>query len=282
MDKILVNSHAKINLCLDVTAKRSDGYHEVNMIMQQCGLCDSILLEKKQEGISLKTNLKFLPTDERNIAFKAAQAFFSHCGISGGVGIDIIKRVPVGAGLAGGSGNGAAVLQGLNRLYGANLSEEALCEIGVTLGADVPYCLKSGTMLASGIGEELRPLPALPKTAIVIVKPPFSVSTPTIYNKIDNTEIQQRPDIPLLTDALLRKDVKTLAENMVNVMEEVTLSMHPVIGRIKNSLLQDGALGACMSGSGPSVFALFDSYGAAKRAASAFKKRFFTYVGWTK
>lgn len=282
MDKILVNSHAKINLCLDVTAKRADGYHEVQMIMQQCGLCDSILLEKQAEGVSLQTNLKFLPTDERNIAHKAARAFFSHCNISGGVRIDITKRVPVGAGLAGGSGNGAAVLQGLNRLYGAGLSEDALCDIGVTLGADVPYCLKGGTMLASGIGEVLHPLSALPRTAIVIVKPPFSVSTPTIYHKMDNTVIERHPDISLLTNALEQKDVKTLAQNLVNVMEEVTVSMHPVIGRIKASLLAGGALGACMSGSGPSVFALFDRYETAKKAAAAFKNRFFTYVGWTK
>ena len=282
MDKIIVNSHAKINLCLDVTGKRDDGYHEVEMIMAQCGLCDSITIEKMPSGITLKTNLGFLPTDERNIAYKAAQAFFSACGISGGAAIDIAKRIPVGAGLAGGSGNGAAVLIGLNKLYGTNLTSDQLCAIALPLGADVPYCVLGGTMLARGIGEVLTPLPALPRTAIVLVKPPFSVSTPSVYKKIDSTELKRRPDAALLTSALTQRDVGLLAANMVNVMEEVTVSMHPVVGRIKQDLLNSGALGALMSGSGPSVFALFDSYEQAKKAAAPFRKRFFTYVGWTR
>lgn len=282
MDKIIVNSHAKINLCLDVTAKRDDGYHEVEMIMAQCGLCDSITIEKARNGITLHTNLGFLPTDARNIAYQAAQAFFSYCSIKGGADIHISKRIPVSAGLAGGSGNGAAVLQGLNSLYETQLTNQQLCEIALPLGADVPYCILGGTMLARGIGELLTPLPPLPRTAVVIVKPPFSVSTPAVYKEIDRTEIVTRPDIDLLTKALADKDTKRLAENMVNVMEGVTAAMHPVIGRIKQELIRGGALGALMSGSGPSVFALFDSYEKAKRAAAPLKKRFFTYVGWTK
>ena len=282
MDKIIVNSHAKINLCLDVTAKRADGYHEIEMIMAQCGLCDSITIEKLPSGITLKTNLPFLPVDERNIAYKAAQSFFSACGIAGGAAIDVAKRIPVGAGLAGGSGNGAAVLIGLNKLYGANLTADQLCALALPLGADVPYCVLGGTMLARGIGEALTPLPPLPRTAVVLVKPPFSVSTPSVYKKIDNTEIKKRPDAALLTRALAQRDISLLAANMVNVMEEVTASMHPVIKRIKQDLLNAGALGALMSGSGPSVFALFDSYEQAKKAAVPFRKRFFTYVGWTR
>lgn len=282
MDKIILNSHAKINLCLDVTAKRSDGYHEVEMIMVQCGLCDSITLEKTAAGITLETNLPFLPSDGRNIAYKAAEAFFSHCKINGGVKIILSKRIPVSAGLAGGSGNGAAVLHGLNKLYETQLSSQQICEIALPLGADIPYCVLGGTMLAQGIGERLTPLPPLPKTAVVIVKPSFSVSTKKIYQDIDSIAIQRRPDIALLTDALRRSDIKTLSENMVNVMEEVTAASHPVINHIKSELMRGGALGAMMSGSGPSVFALFDSYERAKQAASPLKNQFFTYVGWTK
>lgn len=282
MDKILLNSHAKINLSLDVVGKRDDGYHEVLMIMLSCGLCDSITLTRINSGITLTTNLSFLPCNEKNLAYKAAQSFFEYSGINGGVKIELSKRIPVGAGLAGGSGNAAAVLCGLNMLYKANLTENELCNIGSTLGADVPYCIHAKTMLASGIGERLTRLDDFPKTPIVIVKPPFSVSTPTVYKQIDETPIQTRPDTQLLTDAIKKGDVKTVAQNMVNVMEEVTVKMHSVIGDIKSELLKRGALGALMSGSGPSVFALFDSYDAAKKAAQPFKNKYFTYVGWTK
>ena len=282
MDKILLNSHAKINLSLDVIGKRDDGYHEVLMIMLSCGLCDSIKLTRTEDKITLATNLSFLPCDEKNLAYKAAVSFFEYCQIKGGVDIELSKRIPVGAGLAGGSGNAAAVLCGLNMLYDAALTQDELCKIGAALGADVPYCIHAQTMLASGIGEKLTPLRDFPKTPIVIVKPSFGVSTPTIYKQIDETPIKTHPDTQLLTDAIEKGDVKTVAANMVNVMEEVTIKMHPVIGDIKAELLNRGALGALMSGSGPSVFALFDSYDAAKKAAEPFKSKFFTYVGWTK
>ena len=282
MDKIMLNSHAKINLSLDVTAKRPDGYHEVCMIMAMCGLCDSIMLEKTKSEINLKTNLSFLPADERNIAYKAAQEFFAYCGINGGAKIEISKHIPVGAGLAGGSGNGAAVLCGLNKLYDTDLSENELCEIGVCLGADVPYCIRGGTMLAEGIGEILTPLSPLPKMPIVLIKPSFGISTPAIYQQIDSVPIVHRPDTPALIAALDKGDINSLAANMVNVMEEVSIKMHPVISDIKATLMEKGALGALMSGSGPSVFALFESYEDAKKAAAPFKNKFFTYVGWTK
>ncbi len=282
MDKIILNSHAKINLSLDVCSKRSDGYHEVSMIMLQCGLCDSITVEKTDGEICLKSNLSFLPCDERNIAHKAAVAFFDYTGIKGGANIDMAKRIPVGAGLAGGSGNGAAVLDGLNRLYETGLTTEELCEIGVKLGADVPYCICGGTMLAEGIGEKLTPLSALPKMPVVIIKPPFGVSTPVVYSKIDEAPIKKRPDTPALIDAINCGDIKALCDGMVNVMEEVTIEMHPVIGTIKSELMKSGALGAIMSGSGPSVFGIFENYNDAKRAASKFRKKYFAYAGWTR
>lgn len=281
MDKVIINSQAKVNLSLDVCGVRDDGYHTVQMIMQKCNLCDSVYVEKQPEGIELSCNLYFLPTDERNIAYKAAKLFFEETGVCGGVKIHMEKRIPVSAGLAGGSGNAAAVLQGLNMIYETNLSEERLEQMGLKLGADVPYCLRGGTVLAEGIGEVLTDLSPLPKTPIVIVKPKISVSTPEIYKAIDSAEIHERPDTPLLIEALGEKDVTKIATNMKNVMEVVTENMHPVIGEIKNKLMQMGALGAMMSGSGPSVFALFDDFAKAKKAASVFKGQYFTYAGWT-
>lgn len=281
MDKILINSHAKINLSLDVTAKRADGYHEVSMIMLQCGLCDNITVEKSDD-ITLSSNLSFLPNNEKNIAYKAAQAFFEYTNIKGGAKIDIVKHIPVGAGLAGGSGNGAAVLIALNRIYGSTLTLDNLCSIGASIGADVPYCIMGGTALAEGIGEKLTPLPVISKTPVLIIKPPFSVSTPLVYQKIDSCSIDKHPNRQLLLDAIEKGDIKTIAENMVNVMEKVTVKMHPVIGEIKKDLVLNGAMGALMSGSGPSVFALFENYSDAKKAALPYKGKYFTYVGWTK
>ncbi len=281
MDKVLIHSQAKVNLSLDVCGVREDGYHTVQMIMQKCNLCDSVYLEKCDEGIALSCNLYFLPTDEKNIAYKAARLFFEETGVQGGVRIQIDKRIPVSAGLAGGSGNAAAVLQGLDMLYETGLSQEDLERMGLKLGADVPYCLRGGTVLAEGIGEVLTDLPALPRTAIVIVKPKISVSTADIYKAMDSAQITLRPDTAALIEALKAKDVQALAARMHNVMEQVTQGMHPVIGEIKNALLKHGALGAIMSGSGPSVFGLFDDFARAKKAGAALKENYFTYVGWT-
>ncbi len=281
MDKVLINSQAKINLSLDVCGVRDDGYHTVQMVMQKCNLCDSVYVEKIKSGIELSCNLYFLPTDEKNIAYKAAKLFFEETGINGGARIQIEKRIPVSAGLAGGSGNAAAVLQALDMLYETALGEEKLEAMGLKLGADVPYCLRGGTVLAEGIGEKLTDLPALPKTPIVIAKPKISVSTPEIYKAIDREEIIEHPDTKGLIDALGKKDVRAIAAKMQNVMEPVTQGMHPVIGEIKNVLLSCGALGAVMSGSGPSVFGLFADFGAAKKAGAALKENYFTYVGWT-
>ncbi len=281
MDKVLINSQAKINLSLDVCGVREDGYHTVRMLMQKCNLCDSVYVEKMERGIQLSCNLHFLPTDERNIAYKAAKMFFEQTGIDGGVRINIEKRIPVSAGLAGGSGNAAAVLQGLNMIYDAGLSEEQLECMGLKLGADVPYCLRGGTVLAEGIGEQLTTLPALPKTAVVIVKPKISVSTAEIYKAIDSEEICVHPDTEAMIACLARGDVCALAERMHNVMEPITQRLHPEIAQIRESLLSDGALGAIMSGSGPSVFGLFTDFAQAKKAAAKFKEKYFTYVGWT-
>lgn len=278
----MLNSYAKVNLTLDVLNKRDDGYHNVKMIMQQCGLCDNITLRKTDCGIMLSTNLAFLPTDRRNIAYKAAMLFFEFTNINTGVDIHIVKHIPVAAGLAGGSGNGAAVLVGLNMLYDTNLSTQTLMNLGKTLGADIPYCIVGGTMLAEGIGEILTPLTPLPRTAIVIVKPPISVSTAGIYAQIDSDNTFGHPNTDAAIDALNHRNVRAVAQNMSNLMENVTALQHPIIGDIKSKLMAAGAFGAVMSGSGPSVFGLFRDFATAKKASTQFNGKYFVYAGWTK
>ena len=207
--RAMARSYAKINLTLDVLNKRDDGYHNVEMIMQTVSLYDMVLVDKTASDISISTNLRFLPNNNKNIAYKAADEFFRYTGLNAGCKIMIHKNIPVAAGLAGGSGNAAAVLCSLDKLYNTGLSTKELEEIGVKLGADVPYCINGGRMLAMGIGNVLTPLPKMPQCTILIVKPPISVSTGTIYEAIDNYEINNRPDNKSMIEALkCRKIVK--------------------------------------------------------------------------
>lgn len=276
-DEIVINggramarSYAKINLTLDVLGKRADGYHTVKMLMQTVSLFDLVLVDKTQHNISLSSNLKYLPTNEKNIACKAAELFLRRTGASGGARIMIHKNIPVAAGLAGGSGNGAAVLCAMNMLYNTNLSPAELCEMGAELGADVPYCIMCGTCLAEGIGEILTPLTEMPPCYILIVKPPINISTASIYEQIDSVPIQSRPDTDAIIAAIERGSISETAALLCNVMEAVTMKQHPVIGGIKKKLIGNGALGAVMSGSGPSVFGIFDDFGKAKQSADSF------------
>ncbi|MCI5604444.1 MAG: 4-(cytidine 5'-diphospho)-2-C-methyl-D-erythritol kinase [Clostridia bacterium] len=273
-NRVIARSYAKINLTLDVIGKRPNGYHDVEMIMQTVSLFDLIIVDKTYSGITISTNLKYLPTNEKNIAYKAAQIFFKKTGIQGGVRIIIHKNIPVAAGLAGGSGNGAAVLCAMNALFNAELSEHELCSIAAELGADVPYCIMGGTRLAEGIGEILTPLPSMPKTTTLIVKPPINVSTAAIYEQIDNASIEKRPDTKRIIKALETGNVTEIAQNMCNVMEAVTEKMHPVVGGIKKKLLINGAVGAVMSGSGPSVFGFFDDDKKAKLSHDSFAHQY--------
>lgn len=273
-NRVIARSYAKINLTLDVIGKRPNGYHDVEMIMQTVSLFDLIIVDKTYSGITISTNLKYLPTNEKNIAYKAAQIFFKKTGIQGGVTIIIHKNIPVAAGLAGGSGNGAAVLCAMNALFNAELSEHELCSIAAELGADVPYCIMGGTRLAEGIGEILTPLPSMPKTTTLIVKPPINVSTAAIYEQIDNASIEKRPDTKRIIKALETGNVTEIAQNMCNVMEAVTEKMHPVVGGIKKKLLINGAVGAVMSGSGPSVFGFFDDDKKAKLSHDSFAHQY--------
>lgn len=267
MDKLKLRALAKINLALDVLGRRENGYHDVRMIMQSIYLYDNVLLEKtKEPGIRISTNLYFLPVDENNIAYKAAKLLMDEFGLPGGISISLQKYIPVAAGLAGGSSNAAAVLFGMNRMYGLGLNMEELMERGVKLGADVPYCVMRGTVLAEGIGEELTRLPALPKCYVLIAKPPISVSTKMVYEKLDAKEIVEHPDVDGMMEALKEGDLHRIASKMGNVLEQVTVEEYPVIDQVKKLMKEAGALNAMMSGSGPTVFGLFDDRKKASKA----------------
>lgn len=272
--RAIARSYAKINLTLDVLGKRDDGYHEVEMLMQTVSLFDLVIIDKTNSQISISTNLRFLPNNERNIAYLAAKEFFKYTGINGGCKIMIHKNIPVAAGLAGGSGNAATVLCALNMLYNTNLSIDELCGIGLKLGADVPYCIIGGTALASGIGEKLTPLPPLPKCTVLMVKPAISVSTGSIYEAIDNAEIKERPDTSAMIAAIKQGDINAVASGLVNVMGSVTENMHPIVRGIRRKMIKNGALGALMSGSGPTVFGIFPDYKTAKLSHDSFAYQF--------
>ncbi len=273
-ERAMARSYAKINLTLDVLGKRPDGYHDVEMIMQTVSLYDFVLVDKTEKDILISTNLRYLPINEKNIAYKAAVEFFDYTGINGGCKIMIHKNIPVAAGLAGGSGNAAAVLCTLDRLYNTNLSLDELYSLGSKLGADVPYCITGKTALATGIGEILTPLPEIPKCTILMVKPSISVSTGTIYEAIDSTEIVTRPDTNAMIDALTKGDISAVAQNLSNVMGNVTEKLHPIVKGIRNKMLLNGALGAVMSGSGPTVFGIFPDYETAKKSHDSFYYQF--------
>lgn len=273
MDKIKLKALGKINLGLDVLGRRPNGYHDVRMVMQTVYLYDQILLEKTdKEGISLKTNLFYLPVNENNLAYRAAKMLIDEFAIKEGVHISLEKHIPVAAGMAGGSSNAAAVLYGMNRLFQLGLTDQELMERGVKLGADVPYCIMRGTVLAEGIGEELTPLPAMPKCHVLLAKPPISVSTQKVYEKLDAQEVTKHPDIDGILLGLLTGDLKKITSSMGNVLENVTITEYPQIERIKDVMKEEGALNAMMSGSGPTVFGIYDDKILARRAAARIRE----------
>ena len=249
---------AKINLGLDVIGTREDGYHLVRMIMQTIDLFDWVTIRKSnREGISLETNLNFLPTDEHNIAYQAVDLLKRDFPQIGGVDLSIHKCIPVAAGMAGGSTDAAAVLYGINKLYHLGIPMNRLMEYGLKLGADVPYCLMRGTALAEGIGEKLTRLAPMPDCYILIAKPPVSVSTKLVYQTLDALEEPVHPPIDAQIQDLEAQDLTSLARHMGNVLEDVTVPMHPQITQIKEMMEQKGAISAMMSGSGPTVFGIF-------------------------
>lgn len=267
MEEIKLKARAKINLGLDVVRKREDGYHEVRMIMQTINLYDKITLRlQKEEGIRVKTNLSYLPVNEDNLVYKAAKLLMDEFQIRRGVFIDLNKYIPVAAGMAGGSSDAAAVMVGVNRLFDLGLTKKELMVRAVKIGADVPYCVMRGTALAEGIGEKLTPLPAMPKCHILIAKPRVYVSTKFVYGNLKADELESHPDIDGQIEALKNGDIERLAALMGNVLETVTIPEYPVIDAIKKTMMENGALNAMMSGSGPTVFGLFEKEEAARDA----------------
>ena len=272
-DRIQLKALAKINLGLDVLRRREDGYHEVKMIMQTISLHDDLEIRRiKTPEIQVKTNLYYLPTNENNLVYKAAKLLMDEFGIKEGVAIQLKKRIPVAAGMAGGSTDGAAVLWGMNQMYGLGLSRQELMERGVKLGADVPYCVQRGTALAEGIGERLSVLPSMPKCTILIAKP-GSVSTKFVYENLHANDLkpEQHPDVDRMIEAMKEKNLDLLCERMGNVLETVTIPAYPVIQEIKEHMMACGAAGAMMSGSGPTVFGIFHSPVQAKAAMKDLK-----------
>ncbi len=264
-----LKAYGKVNLGLDVVRRREDGYHEVRMIMQTVGIYDRIdLTRRERPGIGIETNLYYLPDNENNLAYKAARLLMDEFDVKEGVNIRIKKFIPVAAGMAGGSSDAAAVLFGVNKMFSLGLSMEELMKRGVRLGADVPYCLMRGTALSEGIGEILTPLNPVPQCQVLIAKPAVSVSTKFVYENLHVNQLPKtaHPDIDCLMRAIENRDLRALAENMGNILETVTIPAHPVIQDIKDKMMSMGAVGAMMSGSGPTVFGLFMSPSKAEEA----------------
>lgn len=272
MDQISLKSRAKINITLDVIGRRPNGYHDLSMIMQTVNLYDFVFIRKMHApGIKLTTNLKWLPNDEGNIVYQAAKLFKETCGIETGIFMELNKRIPVAAGLAGGSSNAATTLMGLNVLFETGLDQKELMDLGVKLGADVPYCILGGTALAEGIGDVLTPLPPMPDCYVLVAKPKINVSTAAIFQSLNIKKIDKHPDNNKVIEAIKKGDIDTVASNMCNVLETVTQKRYPVIGTIKKIMLEYGAEGAIMSGSGPTVFGIYHSKDEAYKAAYKLK-----------
>ena len=258
MDSIRLKARAKINLGLDVLGKREDGYHEVRMVMQTIGIYDRLILTKiPVEEICITSNLAFLPVNENNLIYKAIKLLKDEYHFPGGVSVDLNKFIPVAAGMAGGSTDAASTMFGVNRLFGLNLSMGKMMELGVRLGADVPYCVMRGTALAEGIGEKLTRITPVPHMWILIAKPQINVSTRLVYEQLDMGGIQKHPDIDGIIRAIEAQDVVRIAQSMGNVLENVTVPLYPVIETIKQDMLSHGAINAMMSVIGPSVFCIF-------------------------
>lgn len=262
-------AYAKLNLSLDVTGAREDGYHDMAMVMQTVSLTDEIRIQLNNTGrISASSNLRFIPHDQRNLAVKAALRYLERVGKPGqGMSIALHKDIPVGAGMAGGSSDAAAVLRGLNRLYGGRLSRTELEELAAQIGSDVAFCVSGGTALAQGRGERLRTLPPVPACAFVICKPGFSISTPELFRKLDRRPLRAHPDTAGILEAIDTGDLKGLCRRMYNVFEEVDDRRMRTVREIKSALLDRGALGAVMTGTGSAVFGVFERQDQAETAA---------------
>ena len=270
-----IKAYAKINISLDIVGKReSDGYHFLKMIMQNIDLYDEISVEKQKEGITISCNKNYVPTDSRNLAYKAASLFKETYNIEDGVHIDIVKNIPVSAGLAGGSTDAAAVLKLMNKIFEVNVSDEELMDIGLKLGADIPYCINGGTALCEGIGEKITTLQPFKDKILVLVKPSFGVSTKEVYKSFNLDRVRVHPKTENLIEAMENDNLYYVANNMKNLLENVTLRKHNILIKIKEDMNRYGAVGSMMSGSGPSVFAFFDDMLKAQRCYEKMKENY--------
>lgn len=277
MEQLTLKAMAKINLGLDVLRRREDGYHEVKMIMQTVGLFDSLAFTKLEEDrIEVRTNKEELPSDESNLIYRAAKLMKETFGIKNGISVVLTKNIPIAAGMAGGSTDAAATIVGMNRMFDLGLTLEQMQEVGVKIGADVPYCIQGGTALSEGIGEKLTRLPDAPDCFLVIAKPDIDVSTKYVYENLHANELKEHPDIDGMTEAIRNGDLQAVAERMENVLETVTARKYPIIEQMKTCLKDAGALNALMSGSGPTVFAVFDDENTAKNAFQKIRAAGFT------
>ena len=274
MDKLELKAYGKINLGLDVIRKRSDGYHDLDMVMQMVDVYDDVILTRIEgEEIVVRTDTAVLSNGKDNLAYMAAKMLMDEFGIDQGLEITIRKRIPIAGGMAGGSSDCAATLTGVNQMFDLGLSTEELMERGVRLGADVPYCILGGTAIARGIGDILTPLPTPPKCHVIIAKPPVSVSTAFVYGNIKPDKIKKRPDIDGMVSAIRTQDLYKLAKSLYNVMEDITVPQYPIIQEIKMVMLNNGALNSIMSGSGPTVFGLYDDKGKAEQTVELLKEK---------
>ena len=269
-----IKAYAKINIALDVVGKRDDGYHLLRMIMQTIDLYDIIEIEKINSGIRLQCNKHYVPTDERNLAYKAAKLFMETYSITDGVNINLIKNIPVSAGLAGGSTNAAGVLKLMNKLFDVNADDEQLRSLGLRLGADVPYCISGGTALCEGIGEKITQLKPFENKILVLIKPPFGVSTKEVYKNFDLSKVIFHPKIEELIQGMENDDVYFVAKKKKNLLENVTLKKHKLISNIKEEVKLNNAIGTMMSGSGPTVFAFFEDMLKAQNCYENMKKKY--------
>lgn len=269
-----IKAYGKVNISLDVVGKREDGYHLLSMIMQNIDLYDEIEVEKQECGIILECNKSYVPVDNRNLAYKAAEIFKERYDIVDGVKINIEKNIPVSAGLAGGSTDASAVLKVMNKLFNVNATEEELMELGLKLGADIPYCIHGGTALCEGIGEIITPIKPFRDKIVVLVKPAFGVSTKEVYKNFNLEKVKQHPKTAEIINAIENDDLNFVASNMKNLLENVTLRKHKILIKIKEEMNACGAINSMMSGSGPTVFAFFDDMLKAQRCFEKMKKKY--------
>lgn len=273
MEKVVTKAYAKINLGLDVIRRRPDGYHDVKMIMQTVDLYDVLSISKKEdETITISTQKEDLPINEDNLIYKAVKLMKDTYGFSGGVHVELVKNIPIAAGMAGGSTDAAAAMRAVNKLFDLNRPLEELEKIAVKIGADVPYCIQGGTVLSEGIGEVLTTLPDSPQCILLIAKPDISVSTKYVYENLNLPELKKHPDIDAMKEAIKAGDLQGMIEQMDNVLASVTEEKYEIIGKIKQSMVKSGAVKAMMSGSGPTVFGIFETMVQAAGAFDAIKE----------